>query len=726
MVSNHTAVKSRSRVVFNFAAAALAFSVLAGVATPVQARPVMGINMGLQAPSNRVFTDAMKTTARKWATISNFDVAAPADANGWPTTDAQLMVWEGLASNHGTYKVTFNGQADISDSFNMAAFSNKTYNAATNTTTVTMVITDSGKQNFILRLTNTRRTSSSALNTGVTNVRMTRPTVPAAARLLRTTFSSIQGFANVMANYDHLRYMEGTNFNLQKTWADRTRPDYYTQFQFLPGQIGYEGNGPAWEYKIMFANQLNKDIWLCFPADVDDDYIRKVALMCRYGSDGTNPYTSTQTNPKYPPLNSNLNIYTEYSNETWNYSFTQYSHANQRAESEIAANPNSSLNYDGSNPKGLQAAYRFTARQAKVISDIFREVFGDAAMPAGPNGTNSNPRIRPLFEYQYKNDQGTATIGLDFLNDYYNNASGVQYVTTPRPVTYYLYGAGGSPYYNNNLDNSVNNDPATTIDQIFNSGIDVNYQETVRQIVRWSKFYGLRQIGYEGGMAVGGDSMTNNAFESRWDPRAKGWELNAMDIFARAGGDAFSFGTYAQYDFRRPIAEWNTSPLQQGVLDITNGTHVLPSPDMGTLVPGSVPGKAHNETLEATGPSQFFRTGGINRYIVRTNTAGSYNLVVKYSAWNGNDRYAVQINGGTPVYRDLAPSGGFGNNVTASAAVIPITLNRGQNGIIVRCITGDTTLHSLDFSSNNPTPTPTLLRHPQRARVALHVKCGTT
>ncbi len=51
------------------------------------------------------------------------------------------------------------------------------------------------------------------------------------------------------------------------------------------------------------------------PAAADDDYVRKVALALRYGTDGTNPYPGPQAHPAYPPLDPALRIYLEYANE---------------------------------------------------------------------------------------------------------------------------------------------------------------------------------------------------------------------------------------------------------------------------------------------------------------------------------------------------------------------------------------------------------------------------
>jgi hypothetical protein len=204
-------------------------------------------------------------------------------------------------------------------------------------------------------------------------------------------------------------------------------------------------------------------------------------------------------------------------------------------------------------------------------------------------------------------------------------------------------------------------------------------------------------------MAVGGDTMRNNAMEARNDPRAKGWELEAMDVYAGAGGDAFTFGTYQQWN---NIGTQASSPLQQGVADITSGAHVLPTPNQGFQVPGSMPAAYPNE-----GIVNFFRTGNAVHYIVRAASAGNYTVVIKYAAYTNTDRFSLQVNGESITFRDMPSTGEPGNTNIGSSAPIPITLKQGQNGIIVRCVQGDATLFSLDFASGTSTPTPTPRRH---------------
>ncbi len=95
-----------------------------------------------------------------------------------------------------------------------------------------------------------------------------------------------------------LRFMDwmATNNSIQDTWSSRQHPDYHTQ-----------GNdrGVAIEYAISLCNQLKADAWFCVPHKADDDYIRQFAVLVRDTLDPT------------------LKVYLEYSNEIWNWMFSQ-------------------------------------------------------------------------------------------------------------------------------------------------------------------------------------------------------------------------------------------------------------------------------------------------------------------------------------------------------------------------------------------------------------------
>ena len=70
--------------------------------------------------------------------------------------------------------------------------------------------------------------------------------------------------------------------------------------------------------------------------------VTNVANLIKYGSDANgNPYTSTQANPVYAPLNPGLKVHIEYGNELWNSFNAATASANitQRADGEPCGRP---------------------------------------------------------------------------------------------------------------------------------------------------------------------------------------------------------------------------------------------------------------------------------------------------------------------------------------------------------------------------------------------------
>ena len=89
---------------------------------------------------------------------------------------------------------------------------------------------------------------------------------------------------------------------------------------------------------------LQKDIWINVPVAASDDYVRELALLLR---DNLDP---------------NLHIYVEYSNEVWNWDFSQ-AHWN--------------LAY--ADQHGLTYIEAYAHRTAEIAL-IFEEVFGPKSL----------------------------------------------------------------------------------------------------------------------------------------------------------------------------------------------------------------------------------------------------------------------------------------------------------------------------------------------------------
>ncbi|MDX2189392.1 MAG: Ig-like domain-containing protein, partial [Bacteroidota bacterium] len=105
-------------------------------------------------------------------------------------------------------------------------------------------------------------------------------------------------FVDGLRPFHALRFMDwtSTNNSPQKNWSDRCTKTYYSQCT---------EKGMSIEYAIELANLVNEHAWFCVPHMASDDYQKQMARLIRDN------------------LNANLKVYIEYSNEIWNWQFSQ-------------------------------------------------------------------------------------------------------------------------------------------------------------------------------------------------------------------------------------------------------------------------------------------------------------------------------------------------------------------------------------------------------------------
>jgi hypothetical protein len=157
-----------------------------------------------------------------------------------------------------------------------------------------------------------------------------------------------------------------TNASPVQDWTDRRRPRHAFAVGILntrPPANGFSGNratGVAYEHLVALSNAAQKDLWINVPHLATDDFVQRLARLIRFGSDGTNPYTSPQASPVWAPLAANLRVYVEYSNEIWSNgdSFAQGNWAQDQANAAGISKP------------------RFNARRFSQVWRIFQQEFG--------------------------------------------------------------------------------------------------------------------------------------------------------------------------------------------------------------------------------------------------------------------------------------------------------------------------------------------------------------
>jgi hypothetical protein len=224
--------------------AAMALSALTLSPQRAAAGPPIGINIQNVADYNGdlLFADAMKES-RDWQDLAGTNLTGgQVDANGWPNQDAQIVVWHGIANMHGAYALSFNGQATIATGFGSATISGQTYNSATNTTTATLTYNSTDGSGLQVKFTNTKKTSASATNTGIANVKLMRPTSVGGTTAYSTSTTFTTQIKNLIAKFGVIRFMDylATNANQQANWSDRLKPAYYS-YNVTGPNYGWQG-----------------------------------------------------------------------------------------------------------------------------------------------------------------------------------------------------------------------------------------------------------------------------------------------------------------------------------------------------------------------------------------------------------------------------------------------------------------------------------------------------
>lgn len=474
---------------------------------------------------------------------------APVDADGAPTRDA-LMIFTSTRMGPGVYKLIFKGQAVLgvsgmpADGSDQRPFiQNAVYTASTNTTTADVVIPVAIRDNAWLTFGSTRRTASSALDTGVTEVRLWRPGYPTDGSVLFTN-----KFLAAMKKFHVIRGMDfvAANSNADITWASRTNARHI-------GAVA-TGKGQPWELLVQLANATGNDLWINVPTRADDAYLTRLAQLLRYGSDGVNPYTSARANPVWPPLRTGLKVYVELGNELWNWSpgFFGYGWSLGLADAarKTRAHP---INHDGAvdatSQDGLYTAHRrWIAWRSSQVSLAFRKIYGDAAMMS---------TVRPILATQVADGNAYMSEALRWAEGYYSmmrtvNGKTVRIVSSvaPRKVSELWWGGGGAAYYESSAEPTDPADPAQMT--AFFEGLP-GPQFAMRTAIdaTWMRGYGLKSVAYEGGPAPGGSPLGSASWPGsvsaayNADPRMLERMHAAHQVYQAQGGQMLNYYVYS-------------------------------------------------------------------------------------------------------------------------------------------------------------------------------------
>ncbi|HVK13323.1 MAG TPA: hypothetical protein VM597_31505, partial [Gemmataceae bacterium] len=456
---------------------------------------------------------AMKS-ARRPTSYGTYTGMPPVDAKGWPATDASVVAWQGIANMHGTYRLSFTGQAIVTTSWGAATLSDYAYDPATNTTTATVEYHPTDWSGLLLNFASTRRTPTSEPNTGITDIKLMRPLAPGSAASYEPGVTFTQPIKDMVSKFSVVRMMDLTGSNgwknLNGNWDLRRPADYASQ-----AAVG-AAPGMAWEYAVQFWNETDTDAWVNVPFPADDAYVTNLATLLKN------------------TLEPGRKVYVEYSNELWNPGGRYPGEANRLAAlAEVQANPASPLNFDGiypaNDPTGWELSRRRVALRGAQVSDLFRTVFGEPEMMT---------RVRPIMGSQFGWTAGWLARQLDYMEDYFNNPT---YRETSRPPSYYFYGAGGTAYQEPDWALGA----GMTVDQVFDA-MPHRYTQYLSADMDWVAAFGLKRIAYEGGPNLDNyhahTEVPSAVLQSAWsDPRMRAEVVANHDTWSAAGGDLLMY-----------------------------------------------------------------------------------------------------------------------------------------------------------------------------------------
>jgi len=448
------------------------------------------------------FVDAIKQ-------IEKFTFKYPADsvdfldANRWPNHDFNItlaiFVDSFSTSLNGTYSISFNGKANLTLPIGLKEYklSNQTYDLNTNTTTANLTIdgtlaTNPGPNWCVLYFDNTQRTSSSAYNTGITNLKILRP------NYANSTQTFTNEFIDHVKRFNLIRFKEWqfTNDSRVVNWSDRTLPTE-------PSQLGGRSNwdwdfrGVAWEYCIELANLVNADIWVNIPHKASDDYVKQLSVLLKNS------------------LKSNLNIYLEYSNELYDTTWQQYKWNIDTTIAEINGSSNLKVPFE---PDTLRMSHRRIARRSIEITKIFESTFGASA---------TNKRIRPVLSFKFSDPE--------FLNRVFDWVDS----TYKKPSSTYFYAVATSLQFDLK-GNDVTGYSSTQILDTLQAGLDDLFgghsnRSNLMVAASNAAYYNVKLICNKGGYNIDGITNANSKMAALMDFRM-------MDIIDSYLNQWFSYG----------------------------------------------------------------------------------------------------------------------------------------------------------------------------------------
>ena len=329
-------------------------------------------------------------------------------------------------------------------------------------------------------------------------------------------------FLKRISKFKVIRFMDWmrTNNSILINWSERATPELYTQAG---------DKGVALEYMIDLANTLHAAPWFNIPHQATDDYVREFAIMVR------------------ERLEPSLKPHIEYSNEVWNYAFSQTDYAQKQG---LAL---------GLDKNGFTAALRYYSQRSVEIFKIWEDVFG------------GKERIVRILASQAVNPW-----------------TGEQ-VMTWKSTYKYADAYAIAPYFDgddlNNpeqVDQTLQMTEEQIIDNILND-IRTDTKQYLTENYNFTKRYNLKLFAYEGGAGLESSRMPADKepqvtalFQAvNRNPRMREVYLEYLDTWKQSGGALFNqfanvgpcskYGCWGALEYQNQ--EPSTAPKYLGLMD---------------------------------------------------------------------------------------------------------------------------------------------------------------
>jgi hypothetical protein len=254
----------------------------------------------------------------------------------------------------------------------------------------------------------------------------------------------------------------------------------------------------------------------------------------------------------------------------------------------------------------------------------------------------------------------------------------------------------------------------------FKSNTGGPYQEMMNTEASWTARYGLYEVAYEGGWAIGGDrggtAIENSAkFNNpNMGPCVAGSTVNCTEgtqnkmiqMFDLSGGGITVLGNYVQWG---ELPTFTSSPLRQAVIDSSHFPRALPS--NGVRLPQTL--NSGNLTLSLNAPGcnardpQYWTTGTSDSCRsklrqISPNCNGNSHSCNSWLEWTVvapvSRSYTLTPSfsrGGTAAV--LVDGQVIGNAVSGSGVAIQLT--QGLHSITVQALSGSVTVSSIAVTS---------------------------